>query len=81
MSHPKAILWVFIPMRAMFRFLYQFILRGGFLDGREGFVFSMLKANYEGMISVKKWELSTLLVEDQSEAIEKSKSIGNLVQS
>lgn len=46
-----------VPMRGTLRFLYQYLLRGGFLDGREGYVFSMLKANYEAMIIAKKWEL------------------------
>lgn len=45
------------PMRGTLRFLYQYFLRGGFLDGREGYIFSMLKANYETMIIAKKWEL------------------------
>lgn len=46
-----------VPMRGTLRFLYQYLLRGGFLDGREGYVFSMLKANYETMIIAKRWEL------------------------
>lgn len=49
-----------LPMRAVLRFAYQYFLKLGFLDGKEGFIFSTLKAIYEAMIVVKKWELKTI---------------------
>ena len=48
-----------LPMRPQLRFLYHYLLRGGFLDGREGFIFSLLKSIYESMIIAKRWELQT----------------------
>jgi hypothetical protein len=42
-----------IPFRAALRFIYSYILRGGFLDGHEGFIFCRLLATYE-MLSVYK---------------------------
>ncbi len=47
-----------LPMRQSLRFFYQFVVCRGFLDGRHGFIFSLLKAIYEGMIVAKRWELS-----------------------
>jgi glycosyltransferase involved in cell wall biosynthesis len=47
-----------LPGRPLFRFAYQFIFRGGFLDGHAGLAFSTLMASYEAMIVVKKLELT-----------------------
>jgi glycosyltransferase involved in cell wall biosynthesis len=46
-----------MPLRPSLRFFYRYVLQGGFLDGREGFVFSALMASYERMIVMKRWEL------------------------
>jgi hypothetical protein len=40
-----------LPLRPFFRFVYQYILRGGFLDGRQGFRYCLLLARYEGFIA------------------------------
>jgi len=39
-----------LPFRPAARFIYQYILRGGFLDGRAGFRYCQLLAQYEGFI-------------------------------
>ena len=46
-----------LPCRAPLRFLYAYILRLGFLDGRPGLTYCALLAVYEYMISVKLSEL------------------------
>jgi glycosyltransferase involved in cell wall biosynthesis len=45
-----------LPCRPFLRFCYHFFWRGGLLDGRAGLVFSLLMANYEAMIGLKRWE-------------------------
>lgn len=40
----------FTPLRPTLRFLYSFVLRGGFLDGRPGFRYCQMLAAYETMI-------------------------------
>lgn len=40
-----------LPARGLLRFAYQYVLRGGFLDGRPGFVYCRLLAAYEQAIS------------------------------
>jgi glycosyltransferase involved in cell wall biosynthesis len=44
-------------LRPLLRFLYQYLFRGGFLEGREGFLYCMLLASYESNILVKRIEL------------------------
>ena len=42
-----------MPFRPALRFFYSYVLKGGFLDGYEGYVFCRLLATYE-MLSVFK---------------------------
>jgi glycosyltransferase involved in cell wall biosynthesis len=42
-----------VPGRPIFYFIYFYILRGGFLDGRSALTHSLLRAYYEYMIDVK----------------------------
>lgn len=42
-----------LPCRPLLRFLYMYVLRGGFLDGRPGFWYCRLLAFYELMIVLK----------------------------
>lgn len=42
-----------LPFRPFVGFTYLYFLRGGFLDGRAGLRFAMLRAFYELMISIK----------------------------
>ncbi len=46
-----------LPFRPGARFLYMYVLRGGFLDGREGYHYCRLLAAYEYMIVIKTEEL------------------------
>lgn len=45
-----------LPARGFLRFLYQFVLKRGFLDGRAGWRFCRMMACYESMISIRKLE-------------------------
>lgn len=42
-----------LPLRPVLRFIYQYILRRGFLDGRAGFRYCQLLARYEGFTSAE----------------------------
>lgn len=46
-----------LPCRSWFFFLYNYVFRLGFLDGREGLAMSRMRAMYFQMIELKKWEL------------------------
>jgi glycosyltransferase involved in cell wall biosynthesis len=46
-----------LPCRAVLRFLYMYIFRLGFLDGRAGFDYCILLAMYEQMIVLKMKEI------------------------
>ena len=48
-----------LPCRPLFRFLWTYVLRRGFLDGRVGLRYSLLQAFYEYQISLKLLELQT----------------------
>jgi len=45
-----------LPGRTILYFLYVYILRRGFLDGKDGFVFCRMRAVYQTMISIKKYD-------------------------
>ena len=45
-----------LPLRPLFYFLYAYLWRRGFRDGRDGLVFCFMKALYQGMIVVKKYD-------------------------
>lgn len=45
-----------LPMRGTLYFLYCYLFRLGFLDGRAGFMFCRMKAIYQNMIVLKKHE-------------------------
>jgi hypothetical protein len=42
------------PFRPWLYFLYVYVVRLGFLEGRDGLVFCMMKAEYQRMIVIKK---------------------------
>jgi len=42
-----------LPFRPTLRFIYQYVLRGGFLDGRAGFRYCQLLARYEGFTTAE----------------------------
>ncbi len=45
-----------VPFRGTLRFLYQYFLRRGFMDGHAGFRFCKMMACYENMIAIRKLE-------------------------
>lgn len=57
--------WPVVPGRPLWRFLYMYIVRFGFLDGRAGWHLAMLMGSYEYMIS--------LLYRDKLERIKQQK--------
>jgi glycosyltransferase involved in cell wall biosynthesis len=50
-------LFMSIPGKPLLYFMYSYVLKAGFLDGRRGFAFSMLKAIYFYQIGLKEYEL------------------------
>ena len=50
-------LFLNLPLRPVIYFIYSYFLRGGFLDGRAGFIFNVLKSFYWYQISIKEYEL------------------------
>ena len=46
-----------LPCRGQIYFLYCYVVRRGFLDGRDGFMFCRMKAMYQNMIAVEKYDL------------------------
>jgi glycosyltransferase involved in cell wall biosynthesis len=43
-----------LPFRPVFYFFYSYVIRGGFLDGYDGFIFCMMKSVFQAMIVAKK---------------------------
>ncbi len=48
-----------LPFRPLLAFCFLYILKLGFLDGKAGFQFSLLRSTYEYMISLKMKELNS----------------------
>lgn len=46
-----------VPARGLIYFLYSYIWRRGFLDGRDGFVFCRMRAMYQTEVAIKKYNL------------------------
>jgi glycosyltransferase involved in cell wall biosynthesis len=46
-----------LPARPVFYFVYTYFFRLGFLDGRDGLVFCMMRALYQGMVVAKKHDM------------------------
>lgn len=46
-----------LPGRPWIYFLYSYLLRGGFLDGRPGFIYNVLKSFYWYQVSLKEYEI------------------------
>lgn len=45
-----------LPLRPQLYFLYSYLLRGGFLDGHAGLEFCRMKAMYQRMVEIKKFD-------------------------
>jgi glycosyltransferase involved in cell wall biosynthesis len=48
--------WVKLPGRPLLRFLWMYILKRGFLDGRPGLIFCLLMSFHEAVIGAKLYE-------------------------
>ena len=46
-----------LPLRPLVRFLYMYLILGGWLEGRAGFTWCTLQAFYEYLILLKVWEI------------------------
>ena len=55
--HLKLLAYRYLPFRSLFKFIWLYVFRGGFLDGRAGFRFCLLHTFYEYQVSLKIEEL------------------------
>ncbi len=46
-----------VPARGFIYFLYSYVWRMGFLDGRDGFVFCRMRATYQTEVGIKKYDM------------------------
>ncbi len=46
-----------LPARGLVYFLYSYVLRGGFRDGLDGYVFCRMRASYQLEVDIKKYDL------------------------
>ncbi|MEP0909958.1 glycosyltransferase family 2 protein [Leptolyngbya sp. GB1-A1] len=53
-------IWVRLPFKPLLRFVWFYLVRLGFLDGRAGYVYGCLLSQYEYQIGVKLYELQQL---------------------
>lgn len=49
-------MWARFPLRPLFRFVWMYIVKRGFLDGRAGLIFCTLMTMHEAVISAKMYE-------------------------
>jgi glycosyltransferase involved in cell wall biosynthesis len=55
----KALAWR-IPARGLVYFLYSYFWRRGFLDGRDGLIFCLMRSIYQSMVTIKKYDTRRL---------------------
>lgn len=46
-----------LPFRSLIYFIYSYVIRLGFLDGKNGFIFCRMKSMYQDMVEVNKHDL------------------------
>lgn len=46
-----------MPLRPLMYFLYSYLWRRGFLEGRDGFMFCYMRALYQAMVQIKKYDV------------------------
>jgi glycosyltransferase involved in cell wall biosynthesis len=46
-----------LPVRGLVYFIYSYVWRRGFLDGRDGFVFCRMRAMYQTEVAIKKYDI------------------------
>ena len=49
-------LWARLPFRPLLRFIWMYVIKAGFLDGRPGLIFCTLMSMHEAVISAKIYE-------------------------
>jgi glycosyltransferase involved in cell wall biosynthesis len=59
-----------VPGRGLVYFFYSFLWRRGFLDGRDGFVFCLMRSIYQSMIAIKKYDKERLAGVDRGEGLQ-----------
>ncbi|MBR8829137.1 MAG: glycosyltransferase family 2 protein [Gomphosphaeria aponina SAG 52.96 = DSM 107014] len=50
-------IWVWLPCKPTLRFIWFYLIRFGFLDGKAGYIYGRLLSQYEYQIGVKLYEL------------------------
>jgi len=55
-----------LPGRPLWYFLYAYVLRGGFLEGKKGFMYCYMKALYHAMIQIKKFDIDQRVGSERS---------------
>jgi len=58
-------LFLSLPGKPWIYFLYSYVFRGGYLDGRAGFIYNVLKSFYWYQVSVKEYELRSRPSQEQ----------------
>ncbi len=53
----KERIWPYLPCRSLLFFMYLYIFRLGFLDGKQGFIFCLMQGIFQEFVTVKLWEL------------------------
>jgi glycosyltransferase involved in cell wall biosynthesis len=61
----KTRVWYRMPMRPAIRFVWMYVVKRGFLDGRQGLAYSQLVAAYDAMIDAYLLELKNAENEDK----------------
>ncbi len=56
-----------LPARGLVYFLYAYLLRGGFRDGMDGFVFCRMRAMYQSQVDIKTYDLRRTMQQTQRE--------------
>jgi glycosyltransferase involved in cell wall biosynthesis len=46
-----------LPARGLVYFVYSYLIRGGFRDGRDGYIFCRMRASYQVEVDIKKYDL------------------------
>jgi glycosyltransferase involved in cell wall biosynthesis len=70
----KEFAYRYLPFRALFVFVWMYFFRGGFLDGRIGFRYCMLKSFVDYQISLKLIELQSVSTDLDQKKVEAAPS-------
>ena len=49
-----------LPLRGLFKFIYMYVYKLGFLDGKQGFIYVLMQCIYEQIIQIKEYEIKFL---------------------